>query len=328
MNHLYSFFYICIISLGLFVGFTQYTTAAGEEFFLIISPSFPKAGKSFTVEARTLTFDRARANIKWYLNGVLYSSGVGRVEESFTASEVGSSMTIQAAATTPSNSVYQDQITLNISAIDFIISADTYTPPLYRGAAWPTIGSTITVHAIPHLHIKGKRIKTEDLVYIWRLNEDQMYDQSGGGKNKITFFIDNFRNQSHKITLVVSDRQNIVQFRDTFEPEMRSPKIVFYEYRPLLGPSTLASSSFTVERGSTVSVIAEPYFFSLAALKRATLAWTLNSKPVEGSAQNRLLLDLTAPEDANVRGNLRLSIKDPKSVFQRAESKFLISSKE
>jgi hypothetical protein len=327
MNRFYSLLYIGTILLGLFIGATQHVAASGEDFYLIVSPTYPKAGQQFTVEARTLTFDRARADIKWYLNGILYSSGVGRVEETFITSQIGSSMTIQAAATTPTGSTYQDEVVLSISSIDFIVSADTYTPPLYRGAAWPTIGSNITVYAVPHLFIDGKRLKTEDLVYVWKLNDDQMRDQSGGGKNKLSFFIDNFRNQPHKITLVVSDRLNTVQFRDAFEPTMQSPKLLFYEYRPLLGPSSLASNSFQVNSGDTISVLAEPYFFGLNALKRATLAWTLNGNPVEGSAQNLRLLDLVAPPDSNFQGSLRLSIKDPKSLFQRAENKFLISSK-
>lgn len=324
-GRLITFFFILFAGV---LGLTGYAHAGGEEFFLSVSPSFPKAGQNFTVEARSLTFDRARADIKWYVNGVLYSSGVGKVEETFTASGIGTTMNIQVAATTEKGGTYQDETSIDIGSIDFIVSGDTYVPPFYRGAAWPTIGSNMTVRAIPHLYIKGKRVPTENIVYSWKLNNEPMYSQSGGGKNKLSFFVDNLRGQPHKISLLVSDRANTVQFEDSIDPPVYSPQLLFYEYRPLLGPAPLAGGSFSVNPGDTTSVIAEPYFFGLTSLKRSLFTWTLNGKPVEGSAKNPLLLDLTAPSDGNVQGRLRLLMKDPKSFFQRAESQFLISSKE
>src|SRR3990167_11107482 len=171
---------------------------------LNVSPQYPSAGENFTVKAKSFTFDPVRANFQWLLNGKIVSSGKGLSEQIFTASKLGSQMTIKAVATMNGGSSFGAQIIVNVADIDLIASPLTYTPLFYRGYSFASPGAVVEIYAVPHLFSGGARIAPKNLIYEWFVDGNKFSAKSGEGKNKFILDTWDAGNASYDIGLKVS----------------------------------------------------------------------------------------------------------------------------
>ena len=156
-----------------------------NDLILTVSPTSPKAGENITASAKSFAFDAARAKFTWFLNGKQTASGVGLVEQTFAAGRFGSEINVRVTVISEDGNFYEAETNISVADIDFIIHSLTYTPSFYRGAALPTPGSVVEVIATPHLFRSGERLRPQNLIYEWSLDDKTVASQSVGGKNKL-----------------------------------------------------------------------------------------------------------------------------------------------
>jgi len=292
---------------------------------LNVSPQYPSAGENFTVKAKSFTFDPVRANFQWLLNGKIVSSGKGLSEQIFTASKLGSQMTIKAVATMNGGSSFGAQIIVNVADIDLIASPLTYTPLFYRGYSFASPGAVVEIYAVPHLFSGGARIAPKNLIYEWFVDGNKFSAKSGEGKNKFILDTWDAGNASYDIGLKVSSSGGSISVQKNIRIRPQNPQVLFYEINKLTGRKNLAHSSFFLRSGETLSVLAEPYFFGLASLNRAAVSWNANGNVIDTTSENPKILEVTAPENSISSTNFGSSIEDAKTIYQRAAAELTIT---
>ena len=112
---------IISISIAVFV-FAQ-VAFAQSSLLLTVSPATPSPGQSFSVSTQSFVFDAGSANFKWYQDGKLVASGVGKRTQNFVAPAVEGSLTIRVVAVSSDGLTFEESIVVNPADIDFISSA-------------------------------------------------------------------------------------------------------------------------------------------------------------------------------------------------------------
>lgn len=308
-----------IIGMFFWVGFSVgAATTQPSELTFSISPNFPKAGESFTVEARSSTVDAMRSSFQWYLNGKLVASGVGVISQTFIASKIGSVMSIDIKLNASDGRVFSRNLMVHVSDVDLIVRPATYVPYNYRGSSLATAPGILEVYALPHLFsTSGARLKAEDLFYEWSLNGSPLKKESGYSKSKILIEMPDTAGLYYTIKLKVSNSSNVIAATKTVTVPTEKSHILFYQTDPLTGRSSLSNISFNVVGGNNISIIAEPYFFGINSLARATFTWTADGVEFKQTEEkNPLLLEIVAPQNAAVLTNFSLLINDKKTLHQ------------
>ena len=101
--------YVLIAVLGFIlvtpVAFAQIGTTPGQN-IIEIKPDPPKPFTDITLTLRAYSFDPSRASISWYVNGKLFSEGVGLRSISIKTGPAGNSLTVQAVAPRDMKKIY------------------------------------------------------------------------------------------------------------------------------------------------------------------------------------------------------------------------------
>lgn len=300
--------------------------ASPNDLLISISPSSPKAGEGFTANAKSYSFDAERSQIKWFLDGKQVASGVGLAEQTFVATKIGSEMNIRVTATDAYGNFYEATANITIADIDFVVRPLTYTPAFYRGAALPTPGSVVEIFAVPYLSINGIKLKQQNLIYEWSLDDRPVQNQSGGGKNKLALRLADVGSSEYTISLKISSLDNEVSVKKTISLKTKNPEVLFYSSNSLTGIGERALSSFVGHAGDAFSILAEPFFFSLESLRNADISWSANGEKITETVKNKMILDLSSPPNANSQSSFSFSITDNKTIFQRAEASLNIAT--
>lgn len=291
-----------------------------DSIILTVSPTSPRAGDGVTVNAKSFSFDTARAKFNWFVDGKEVVSGVGLVEYSFVSGKLGSETSIRVTATSEDGGFYAASASVSVADIDFIVSPLTYTPSFYRGAALPTPGSITEIIAAPHLFRNSVKLKTPNLIYEWSLDNKTLPAQSGGGRNKLVLRLADVGSGDYTVTLRVSSPDNSIFVQKSARVKTASPEILFYAMSSLTGTGRRAVAFFAGRSGDQFSILAEPFFFGLDSLARAKFNWIANGEVIAETAENPKLLELTAPANVESQTLFSLLIEDGKNIFQRAES--------
>ncbi|OGF63508.1 hypothetical protein A2926_02490 [Candidatus Giovannonibacteria bacterium RIFCSPLOWO2_01_FULL_44_40] len=299
-----------------------------NDLVLSVSPASPRAGQVVTVTAKSFAFDAPRTNFRWTLNGKEIASGVGLVEQTFTAGALGSVMNITVRAVSADGLPYEAGVSVSIADIDFVVHSATYVPQFYRGAALPTPGSVVEVIAVPHLFRGGSRISQQNLIYEWSLDGKPVLSQSGGGRNKLALKLADVGGSSYLVTLKINTLDGVVFTQKSARIKTYEPEILFYETNALTGLKPQAILSFFGLAGSSFSILAEPFFFDLNSLKRSEVRWSANGEKIALTAEpkNPRLLELTAPSGAESQTNFSLKIEDKEHIFQSAEAGLMVKA--
>lgn len=321
----YQYKYIVTVGI-LLLSLATPSQAAPEDILLFYSPKSPAPGSSITVEVKSYSFDADRANIQWFLNGKPLASGTGLTSQTITVGGLGSTMNINVSAIASGKS-YSASLLIKVADIDIVVNPLTYIPPFYRGAPLASSASTVEIYAVPQLYSGGVFISSQNLVYEWELNRNKIPEQSGFGKNKIVLTLPDVGGMIHSIVVKVSDTSNTITAEKTAVIIPVKPQILTYESNPLLGRSSKMSYSYEVKNGSSISILAEPYYYDLGALASALISWSANGeKFAQPAGKNPLLLEIDAPPNSINITNFSLSLTNKRIIHQNAQASFNVKA--
>jgi len=288
---------------------------------LDISPDKPKPHEEVRVKARSFDFDTSRAFFSWYVEGALVESGRGISSITTTTGPVGSVLNIRVSATASDGQVFTKTANLDTTDIDLVINPLTYTPYFYRGSALPTPGSRVEVIAVPFLYFQSERLNPATLFYEWSMGGQKMKSKSGEGKNKLILNLPE-TNSIYDIKVNISSRSSIIKSEKRIRVNTYNPETLFYLADSLTGPRSYTSNSFTVNPDSSLAISAEPYYFDLASLAQATVAWLTGNETID--TNNPFLLDLDISSEAAGQYSFSFKIEKPRSIYQRTGGNLLV----
>lgn len=301
----------------------NFSFAQENDLFLVVSPSSPAPGQTYSVEAKSFQFNTSRAYFEWFRDGKKIDEGLGITKKIFSGEKLGKQITISVVSANQSASV-----NISINDIDFVINPLTYAPASYRGSSLPTPGSIVEVYAIPHLFSGSSRVSSANILFEWQLDGKSIREQSGRGKNKLIFSLPKTSLGENEVILKASSLNGAIAYEKRVRIEMRRPEIVLYKSSSLLGKSARALSFFETKSGEEFAVSAEPFFFDINSLFRSTISWFANGAKINtGAAQNPFLLELSSQAGTGSENNISFKIEDKENVFQKGEKRITVKVK-
>ena len=249
----------------------------------VVSPQTPGPNTQVTIEAQGVGSFVGDSTITWSQDGKVVSSGVGQRDFSFTTGALGTQTRVHVVVKSATQGTLTQDWVFIPSAINLVWEADTSVPPLYRGKALYSGGSTVKVVAFPNIIVNGKSFAPSSLSFQWTLDGDPLPNQSGLGKNTLTFTGSQLQ-PGEDVTVDVYYGASKVGQGSVSIPATE-PQLLLYDKDPLRGllldtalPAgiSLASNEFSVQ--------AVPYYFANSSLKNGSLSytWTLNGNDTSG----------------------------------------------
>jgi hypothetical protein len=171
--------------------------------------------------------------------------------------------------------------------------ADTSVPPLYKGKALYSGGSNLKVIALPSIVVNGKALSASSLSYQWTLDDTPLPQQSGLGKNSLSF-IGNQLQPQEDVVVTAYYGASKVGYGEIIIPAT-APQILLYDKDPLRGlllDSALPNAISMSAKEFTIQAV--PYYFANSSLRSgaATYAWTLNGNDTTGPNASKGMLTL------------------------------------
>ncbi len=289
----------------------------------VITPEVPGPNQAVTIEAQGIGTFLGDAQITWTADGKTVQSGAGVRTYTFTTGGLGSATTVKISISSPTQGSFSKTFVFRPSAVNLIWEADTSAPPLFAGKPMYSGGSAIKVVAFPTVIINGSRVAAQSLSFQWRRNDQALPAQSGLGRNTLSFDGDQLQAQEN-IEVDVNFGQALVARGSVSIPASQAA-VLLYERSALRGvlydialPQGIALSD------KEITIAAQPYYFSNAALKggAAQYAWTLDGNEITGPDSGRGILTLRQTGTGEGRTTLAATLQNNRSdqLVQSAET--------
>lgn len=308
--------------LFLLLFFPSPSNAAAANFWVEFSPKIPGPNETVSAKIMSYTFDTDRAYIKWSVDGYIKLKGVGEKDFGFKVGKRGKKTTVAVSVIAEDNSKERRVFYFNPSEVDLLWSARTYTPFFYKGKALSGPGSTVKVTAIPYF---GKYADTNpsNLIYKWKLNYKNRPDESGVGKNSFVFRSDKGFGES-AVSVEVSDYKQTTKAENSVRIKNVQPELLFYQDSPLSGlfSGMTLGSEFNINKNE-ILIKAEPYYFSLNAMRGISYKWTMNGKIIQPEKGGSVIDFRTEPGTSGT-ADIRLRISSPYNLLQFAGKAFSV----
>ncbi|MFA6158503.1 MAG: hypothetical protein WC763_02645 [Candidatus Paceibacterota bacterium] len=324
---------LIVVSLGLFLScsFVSAQSIPGIQNPLVVSvvPTEPRANQAVFINVQSYSTDLNKALITWSVDGKAQASGVGLKDFNLMAGPSGSTKVVDISVATIGSGVLSDSVIIRPADVGLLWEADTYTPPFYQGKALHSYNGSFKVTALPELFTSaGTKIASKDLIYTWKKNGLVQGDVSGYGRNSYIGSQTSYLREGEDISVEVSaPRDNVVATNDILiTPTV--PEVLLYENSPLYGivyeKALRNSTGLTNEE---ISIVAEPFFFSVSERNNGNLtyAWKLNDSTISDFA-NKSEITLRKVEGmAAGRASLGIVVQHTNKLLQGGKSSLIIS---
>jgi hypothetical protein len=296
----------------------------GDVIDIAANPASPAPGARVTVVIDSNTTNLDLSQIVWSVNGKEVQNGIGIKSYTFTAGQLGQKTTVSVKITTPQGAIDNQSISVTPGEVDMIWQTDTYTPPFYEGKAMYTTQSAVQVTAIPHmLGSNGAEINPANLLYKWTRDGSVIGDQSGYGRNTLTFSDTDLPRETDVSVQVTSyDGSQTSQGFVAITPI--PPKVISYEDNPRLGVlSNKALVGDVTMKDQEITLTAYPFFFS-AGLNGANMKyeWDMNGQPIDNNSSNHVVLRTTTDQEGNAL--VDVTAKQNNFILQYADAQTML----
>ncbi len=287
-----------------------------------LDPKFPSANQSTTAIIEVYITDPNKAEISWYIDGILKSEGTGNKDFSFRTKDFGEVTNLTVQINSSDVGLLTKSFEIIPAELDLIWEANTFTPPFYKGKALNSHQSIIKIVAYPNFITNtGKKISSNNLLYTWKKDNKVSIKDSGYGNNSFTFIgPELYRN--NLISVEVETLNGDIKSKKNIFLKNYSPEIIFYKEDPLLGVLNNRNLEFFPVFDSSseeIKIVAYPFFFSFQNENNIQYDWLINNKSIIGS-ENKL----TLRRENGVRGffTVSLKIQDLKNFLLFTENNF------
>lgn len=300
-------------------------TNSSADILLSLSPSYPGPHEQVRVSAQTFSFNVNTVALSWYVNGKQVKNGKGITEITITTSSIGTPTTVRVTASPPGTTRYDKTLTLWPSDLDVLWYTNTHTPVGYRGKALPVRGSIVTYVALPSLATGSGYYNPKNLLYEWRVDNTLRKNQSGRGKNTLSLPITKSRNVPPQVSVRVYNEESTITQEKRLTISIQEPKLLFYEVRPLRGPSyeQVIENTHKITSGGETRILAEPYY---ASTKPSFLRyqWNIDNTNIVSDAEHPETLSYLTEAGSRAEQRILLEVTNPFNILEHIQKSFRI----
>lgn len=286
---------------------------------MVLDPATPGTNEEVEVSLDSLIININRMLITWFVDGELLDSGVGLDTITVTTKGQGELTRVEAYVQVDNETSLRKWIQIAPADLDILWEADTYTPPFYRGKALPTPESHITIIGLPNLRNQGIQQLEQRMVFNWRVNNENVPEASGYGKNPLVIRNDFLRTEE-RVTLRVQHQDGFSTAESSIVIPIKETKVLLYQDGNGLRKANRLSfeDQVGIRPGE---IIAEPYFFSTRPelLNLLTYRWRVNGSavdPTDPSQSNTLTVQPTG----GIASSISVSVENPRKLLQTSSS--------
>jgi hypothetical protein len=299
-----------------------------ESFSFDVIPKNPEPNSVVKVSINSFSVDLDRAHIKWTINGDLVLSGVGNKKTSFKVGDLGEITLVKVEAIFAGGKKLNKTLVIQPAHLDLLWeSADSYTPPFYKGKALPARESTIKITAIPEIkNYGGSYHKPKNLIYTWTKDLNTQSGASGFNKQYFSFKHSVF-DAEQRVGVTVTSQDGFSSANGSTLISFVQPFVAVYEEELKKGPDFGKElSQNTVSSHGKTSLVAIPYFFSVkdAVAKDISYKWNINNNKITPPGQKNKLTLQKSGEDAGSAG-ISVAIQSLTKIFQESSRVFNIN---
>lgn len=275
---------------------------------LSVSVSGP-VGSTATLSASTDNINQSTATFEWYVDDQATPSLSGFARTTFSFVTQKPLHLVRVVVLVGGNKVAENTVSVQSFNVALAWYADTFVPAAYDAKALPSVGSRVTVSALPEI----KNENPDDLLYTWYLDaESQVRNISG--EQDFTFVVT--KNVSSVSVMVdVSNQSQSIQIRKAIVIPVVRPSVV-------LSPSTPVS----VARTAKTTIQALPFYFHIGTLNQLSYAWTFLGTLVYGVPPDPNVLSLIIPQSSNTGTEwLSLEVKNQSIPEEQADAQIQVT---
>lgn len=313
------FFLVCFVP---YVEAEASLIAGSQSLSIELSPLYPGPEQAFTATINDYALPVSSAGVRWFIDGKLQETSLNERKISSTTKSVGQKTTLEAVISLSNGGSLSVKRVIDPVYLDIIIEPQTRTPAFYKGRPLPSIESLVNATAI----VNGNAISPNDLLYIWRLNDEVIGGGTLRGKNTVTFPMP--RGRFATLGLEVQKIGGGVLASRIISLTSVSPDLSFYFTSPLYGLTTRALTGTVPIVSPSFSIRAEPYYLDLRTFNEPDLTeWKLNGRRTFGDQSNPYEITLAKNENLVLGGNTTMDfhVRNTTQVLQGAQSSFVIS---
>jgi len=283
------------------------------------SPSIPAPGQRVTIQVESFSTDLNAASIVWIVNGKTYAQGTGITSIQTTAPALGKELNILAVIMTVEGREIKKVMSIVPSSVDLIWESEGYTPPFYKGKALFAYENTLRITAIPHLVPPGgTKIDPRTLVYKWIVNDKVIQEQSGYGKQTLSFQSEIPRELDVRVEVGTRDGGRKGTASMILTPG--DPSISFYEENPLYGVLYNKAIVNRVNlKNQEITIRAIPYNFTVSRSAPLSFLWSINNLERPDLSTNQSIT-LRTKDDSEGSSAISLEIRNMRQILQGARN--------
>ena len=277
---------------------------------------------------RTPVTLRAYANVPkgvvlyaWVVDGTEIARGLDIDRVTINTGGEGSAQSVTVTLTDTDTGVEGRALyIIRPASVDLLWEGNTYTPPFYRGKAYPTGGSSLVVEAVPYVFANGERVPKSNLVFNWEVDGNKLPESSGYGESVLRIAPTRFK-YATAVAVTVTTPDGALGARTSVSVPTRTPLVVLYEDKPLSGTwFTKATPALTRLTGSEIAFKAVPFF--VLNPKNLTYVWELNNEVFEVSESDPSVAVFRKTGGGEGQYPVSVTIEKPGSIFERASAGF------
>ncbi len=250
----------------------------GASLYLAVSPQFPKPGETVTLTVQNPLADLSQRTVTWHNGSTVVLTGEGETVYKTNAPAAGEYMDISVIVEGESAPA---SITIAPSSVDLMWESNSYAPGLYRGRHLASLGSTLSLQALPHVSQKGVELPASSLYFTWK--RDGQVLQSGKGLSSISVPVAAFVDTSTiAVSVTTADKKTGAERAATVR--VAEPSVRLYVEHPLYGTMFHdALPARTNVSDTEMSFAAIPYFAQASDPndKQFSYLWKVNRAAIE-----------------------------------------------
>lgn len=294
----------------------------------IVAPETPGPNAPVQITVQGVGTFLGDATVTWSVNNKTMASGVGISVFNFTTGSLGSQSVVRLTINSTTQGVITHTFVFTPSVVNMLWEADTSVPPLFAGKALYSAGAGLRVISLPTVIISGKKVAASSLSYQWSLGDNPLPQNSGTGKNTLSFTGDQLQDGENVAVDVYFGSLKVG--RGEVSIPVTTPQLVFYSRDPLRGViwDQAVPQQGIALNGSEITIQAQPYYFSTGSIKNKTVAWSwaLNGTPVTGPTSDQGILTLRQSGTGQGSATLEASLQnnDSTKLIQAASASLQI----
>lgn len=252
---------------------------AQSAFALELDPESPIPNEPATAQVISFAFDRELASYRWFVDGAFQrdASGRGKWFLEFAGIAEGASRAVRVEVTTPLGITRSQNITLRPVTTALYWWANTAVPPWYKGKALPSVGSQVSLVALPNVRNR------EALRYRWQFNFTPDQKASGIGKSVYSFPLAFAFAESVQV-LIEDAAGGFYRNEASFSISPAQSAVGIYAFRPRRGIITARQAdALAATAGDALEFVAIPFFFPAGSDRSLAYTWRLGRETIPGA---------------------------------------------